>query len=893
MAKETEKNDSEHLDCTWHEKVKNIRASAKRCKKNNTGALPESPESAGAVETPQDSELFADTVNEDLSAQQAFVGNFADTTNEELSAQQVFAGNFADTVNEELSAQQIFVGNEDFYRSLEDSQTAGSPRSSNTVKIPIVPAEYKRFSSVQKSFAAAIVIIAAVLLYGTLKSPSAPTDQMVSTAHQIPESKPPVTEAVHITPQQAKVPEPISDSTEPLSLEIAQTFYLNEDYDQALDVYEKLHKRLPAGTKENLMKDFLQLQQAFCMEKTADNTSANQLFRKLLKSSSPAVRVVAYYHCSLFDMQKKQYLNARTKAYQAIALIDAIDFDKDWSLSLKRDCYFLAAEALTKKVLSLCDADKDLPEDLWGNPGVANELFTKLNETQLRIFLDSGSQRLSQAILGPQIQRFDRQGRLTRYDVTCNGAPVEELLTRFAANCTTDLHWDLDTEEKGIRQRRLYLYLPSATTQQLVTAAAGCTGLVSQVDEKGVINISNPARYSYVSEHISFLSEEAVSLWQKFLIRFPADTRLANIHLAMGLLHTSNGRATESIAEYKLVANRFPHSSLAPFALLNSSKIKKSLHDYSGEREDLKQLVEQFPDAQITGAAYLYLAETTAKAGLNTEAARLYRKVYNLSLSLGSQSTAALGAGRCSYNIGDSKSAAKWLIRYIGLARNSKNENLYSAYFLLGKTYLALENPEAACNAFQYAIQGGASRLAKEEYIETISALVKAYMQQGQFVRSLDMLEGLDSVALSPKESIEVLLLKSRTLRAIGLVDKAIAMLGDRADYVSNPQLKAEIYFELSECYSKKGDLDIAHKKLTEVLILTESGPLAHKIALRLAEISLQLSQNSQTISVCSQLLDLQPPEQIKRRALELMAKAHNQQKNYDRAALALLGQWK
>jgi len=857
MTIENQKTDLGYLSCTWRERVKNIRTMAKRCKKNNTEYFPEAPKSASATEVPSDNELFAGPVHE------------------------------------ELSAQQVFAGNEDFYKSLENTQTAGSTQSFDAGRVSTAQIGHKRFSSVQKALAAAIVLIAAMLLYTILKPQSEPADQMVSAVRQTQTPEPPVTEAVHITPQQAKKPEPILDSTQPLSLKVAQTFYLNEDYDQALGVYEKLHKSLPAGTKENLMRDFLQLQSALCMERTADYTPAGRLLRKVLKSNSPAIRVVAYYHCSLLEMQKKQYLNARTKAYQAIALSDAVDFDKDWSLSLKRDCYFLAAEVLTRKVLSLCDAEKDLPEDLWGTLGAADELFTKLNETQLRTFLNSGSQRLSQAVLGPQIQRFDRQGGLARYDVTCNGAPVEELLARFAANSAIDIHWDLASDEKGIRKRLVYLYLPSATTQQFVTVAAGCTGLVARRDEKGVVNIFNPARYSYVSEHISFLSEEAVSLWQKFLLRFPADTRLANVHFALGLLHTSQGWPTESIAEYKLVANRFSRSSLAPFALLNSSKLKNSLHDYPGGREDLKQLVEQFPDAEIAGKAYLYLADTTAKAGLNTEAARLYRKVYNLSLSSESQSAAALGAGRCSYNMGDCESAAKWLTQYIRLAKDRKNKNLYSAYFLLGKTCLALENSEAACDAFQYALQGGPSRLAKEEYIETISALVGVYMQQGHFVQALDILEDIHSVALSRKESIEILLRKSKVLRAMGLVDKAIAILGDRAEYIPDPQLKAQICFELSDCYIEKGNLDIAHKKLAEVLVLAESGPLSHKIALRLAELCLQLGQNNQAISVCSQLLDLQPSEQIKQKTLDLLAMAYKQQKNYDRAALALLGQWK
>ena len=45
--------------------------------------------------------------------------------------------------------------------------------------------------------------------------------------------------------------------------------------------------------------------------------------------------------------------------------------------------------------------------------------------------------------------------------------------------------------------------------------------------------------------------------------------RLANAHFALGLLQAIRDRIPESIAEYKLVANRFSKASLAPCALLS------------------------------------------------------------------------------------------------------------------------------------------------------------------------------------------------------------------------------------------------------------------------------------------------------------------------------------
>lgn len=865
MTEENQKNDLEDLSRNWHEKLKALRLAMV---KNHGGLNKEPsrqiPESADTVETPSDNELFAGSVHE------------------------------------ELSAEQIFTGDDNFYKSLEDAQSVSVCLQSDARQQLAIPVWCKRFSPVRIILAAAIFLIAAMLLCEllipvTIPAPDSKGQTSSSGSRATTQPQPPVAEAVQAMPKQiSENQQPALDAAQqPASLKIAQTFYLNEEYSQALDVYQKLYENLSTDSKEDLMRDFLQLQMALCMERAADCNQASILLRKVLNSNSPAVRVVASYHYGLLEMQKKQYLNARTKAYQAVALIDAIDFNKDWSLSLKRDCYFLAAEAITREVLSFCDADKDLPKDLWPAFGAADDLFINLDETQLRIFLNSGSQRLPVAVLSPQIQLFENQGGLNYYDITCNGASIEELMARFAANANFDTYWNLGSGEIGVRKQLVYLYLPSATIQQFTTVAAGCAGLLAQKDDKSVLNIYNPAVYSQISEHISILSNEAESLWQEFMLRFPDDKRHANVYFALGLLYAPQKQLMEAIGEYKLVANRFSRSSLAPYALLNSSKIKNSLHDYAGGYEDLKQLVEQFPDTETTTNAYLYYADTAGKANQMGKSVKLYTKVYNLSLSSESQIAAALGAGKSSYRLEDYESAEKWLRQYVKLAAGSPGRDLYLAYLYLGKTYLALKNPDSACTAFQYALLGVPSYLPKEEYIETIPVLVDVYMQKGNFVQALDLLEGITFPTLSQKESVEIVLLKSKVLRAMGLVDKALSVLGDKADYVSDSQLKAEIYFQLCECYIKKGDLNLANKVLTESLILAKPGPLMHEIALRLGDVCLKLGQSSQAISVCLQLLDLQPPEQIKQKALELLASAYNQKENYDKAALALLGQWK
>lgn len=821
---------------------------------------------------------------------------FAGEVHEELSEHEVFAGE----VHEELSERQVFVGDEDFYRRLADSAQADVTQSTfrrawtGASRPLLMPIAHKRFSTIQKVLVVSIAVIAAILVYELF--PAAPTP----TVRQAP-AGPPARDTA--SGRQIQEPPRLAETpAQPLSLKVAETFYLQKDYDKAYAAYNKLRQSLTipttsSGMEGELLRDFLQLKMALCMEKTADSEAARRLFRTVLQSRSPVVRVVANYHMTCIEMQKKQYLKALTRAYQTIALIGAVDSNRGWALSLQRDCYFLVAESVTRNVLSLCDADRDLPEDLWSNPAAPPDHFTGLSEAQLRTFLNSGSERLSKGLLGPQIQKVISPGTPgpPRWSATCHGASIEELLARFSANAGLDINWAFGrtpaTEEIKdiIRKRPVSLYLPAATPQQFVSIAAGCVGLLARLDGKKTVDIFNPADYSSLSEHVSSLSQEAISLWQRFLLTFHGDERIPNAHFALGLLQAQEGHVADATAGYKLVANRFSQSSLAPFALLHSSKLKADLRDYFGAQEDLKQLVELYPDSEIADQACLYLADATMKAQLYKEAARLYRKVYNLDLSLESQTASAIGAARCFYERKEHQSAAKWLTRYIKLAGDGTNKDLYSAYFLLGKTNLALGNPEAACDAFQYALAG---QLSREEYVETISNLVKGYMEQEHFVEALDVLENVRPWRFSQKESIDILLLKSRVLRAMGLVDKAIAALGDRAEYTSAPQLKAKISFELAKCHAAKGNLELASSSLTKSLILVEPGPLAHKAACELADVCLKLDRNSQAILICMQLLDLGPSAQIKQKALNVLATAYKRQRNYDKAAAALLGQW-
>jgi len=133
------------------------------------------------------------------------------------------------------------------------------------------------------------------------------------------------------------------------------------------------------------------------------------------------------------------------------------------------------------------------------------------------------------------------------------------------------------------------------------------------------------------------------------------------------------------------------------------------------------------------------------------------------------------------------------------------------------------------------------------------------------------------------------LLLKSKTLRAIGLAEDATTVLAERAQYLTEPHLRASIILELARCEIAIQNHVGARAHLTEVLSLVEPGPIAHQVSLELAGVCLKLNDIQQAISICTKLMESSASTQIKEQASRTLAAAYSKQQNYDKAALALL----
>ena len=807
---------------------------------------------------------------------------------------------FATETSNSISERDVFVGTEDFHKTLSQLDDGRKPKKSSTEK--------RHYSTPQKILALGITTLLITLICVLITPrPKKTTDEtFTATPKPAPAADFNTNESLQSrtttdisTPNQPQdiSAQPVEILSEPVSLGYAEKLYLQRSYAKAFDMYKNIFDRfsmpdISISKDDELLRDFCRLKMAFCKKAVADYESAYNLLIKALQSPSPAIKAFANYKLCFIDMNNKQFKKARARAYQALAMADAIDFDPKWIQAFKSDCHFLIAESMTLDILSLSNSDKNMPEDTWISFNCTDDPFTNLQNQDLIKFLNSGSEQLNKSLFIPRIEKSesnDSDGYLT---VICRDCSTEEVMSRLASNAKLNISWvssnsnSSDAIGPAIRNRPVTIYTPAAPSQQIVKMAAGCAGLLAQIDDTNTINISDLQDYKSLDEHISLLNKEAISLWKSFLLTYYNDARIPNAHFALGKLFVVQNNLPSAIAEFKFTATNFSNTDFAPIALLHSSLIKSQIYDYTGAGLDLKQLIEQYQDSPITDQACLCLAETNFQTQNYDQASKNYQKVYYLSPNRDYQIKAALGAAKSFYEQKDFENSEQWFNNYFKIVKNKNGEEYYLAYFTFGQASLAMNKTQQACNAFRSALSDNKS---KDQYLTTLLALIESYIQKKDFVTAIKQIEQLPLEQFSPVQYTKILLMKSKVFRYIGLAENALSLLGDKAEYLSDPQLKSEIMLEISRCHVSQGNLTEAEKTLSKVITIVEPGDYADQIKLELAQVLLDQNKPDQTISICTKIVDSNTDKEIKEKASKLASEAYKLKNDYNNAAAVLL----
>jgi len=805
----------------------------------------------------------------------------------------------------DFSARDLFAGDEEFFLAIEND--GKSPIVKQLTKAPdaIASGISRLFSNTMVIVVINLLAIAVFLSYLLLKPGKArfiavPTaaasansgfeaSDQHSDAQAQPQQQPADTQANSRLTVSETTAEVLDTA---ISWELAEKLYTNKEYAQSYHVFEKLSDNLITNVPaDDFLKDFFQLKMAMCIGHSDDQSTLSQLFTTTLQSQCPTVRALSNYHLIFAENRSNHYMLARARAYRTLALLETIE--DNFSSSFEADCYFMIAEAMTKQVLMLSSSSFEdgedsisagkLPGQLWSDT-LPIETVPQMTQSQLRVFLQTGLYELGEGAVGPRIQKRPNLGIGSQWSAVALDAPLEEMISKFASAASQNIIWHGNADE--VKRRAVTMYLPQSSQQLVPEVAAGSVGLIARFDGKDIV-MYNPDSYTNLDQHKAILVNESIALWQRFLIRYRGDHRTANAHYAIGLLKERSDEAIGSLSEYKLVSSSYSHNPLAPFALLNSSKIKTDMHDYSGARADLDELLIQYPDCKVADQASLYLAEATLQDQLYESAIKRFKKVYNMDINPTSRRSSAFGLGKCFFEISDYSQARKWLTHAIRITENPADYRVSPAYLMLGKVCIGLGDYKGASKAFRNAMNQSGDNT---EYLAITLELIQNEVRQENYLEALDLLKSIPLTRLSQEASCEVLIVKAQVLRALDLTDTAISLLRRKVEFVADSAIRATLGFELAQCYANAGSFALARRELNENMAYLPSGDITVEANLLLAEICVELKDYIRTRTVCKQILRNTDDLQVKKRISDLLGRMYMETNEPEKAAMAYAG---
>lgn len=792
---------------------------------------------------------------------------------------------FGDTAKMDVTARDMFGGDLSTVRREDSRQSQGGTSPQVTPAYGVK----KSFNFTQFIMLINLLAVTGVLVYlvrrpaGTITVPtSAAAETAAPTTNTAPVEQDPSDPAALLkNSDMGRLATEALDGA--VSLQTAEAFYAARDYLKAAYIYERLRRNLTTRTiQDEALADWLTLQMALCMQKTHEQHLMAELFTRALKSRSPAVRALSHYNLAFIQNHNRSFLEARQHAYQALALLKT--FDTYIPQTIEADCYFLAAESLTRHLLRANNLGDDLPGSAWSESQPIHSLPIT-DQEQLGFLLTEGIETLNQAVISPKVECDSQQSVGSQWSAYALDGPLDQLLWQYAAQAGINL--SLSSLTTTARQHKSTLFLPRVDRNYLAEIAAGTAGLVWRYDGQ-TGQVYDPSMFEDSDAFRTTMAQEAIAMWQRFLLRYRGDNRTPNAHYCLGQLYTIADQTPTALGEYKLLVTQFSNDPLAPYALLGSSKIKTNLMDYQGAQLDLNELLIRYPNTKVMDEAMLHLAEATMNSGGYEDAAEMFERLYHLNINQETRRQSAYGLGKCAYEQGRFEDAAKWLTQTLTLIDDKNDKRVTLACYMLGKAFIRTGQYVEAAAALRKAIDG---KLDNPEYVRIILELADTEMKREQYLTAMDILESIPEARLTQEDAVEVMLARARLYRQIDVPATAISLLRRKIEFIAESRLRARMSLELAECYLQNDEPALARRELNDSVQYLPAGGDAQRAVFLLARIAHLSGASQQAESLCLDALKLNvQDETLRRQICDLLGTIYTADKAYDRAALAYAG---
>lgn len=653
----------------------------------------------------------------------------------------------------------------------------------------------------------------------------------------------------------------------------AENAFALRDHKTALDRYGRLMLGSRSMPGEATSGEFFLFRVAECVWSLGRPEAAQKLLKKLTSAESPAVRGAA--HAALAEMAEAEgeLLAARTLAYRGTAALAVLETP----LPLEADCEYIAARALTRKVNALYDSRQAVP---WARLQ-RSDPFAGLAEPAARRLLEEGAAAGRSARAGVGGIKIEQVGQ--RWRLSAAKATVEDVLNQFAAAAGMNVQWA--SADAAARRRTVDVQIREMASQRVVEVVAGTAGLVARFAPERV-TVHDAGSAGSLQDQQTVLGGEAESVWRRFALRYGGDARLGEGSFALAALHEWMGDKVSALRQYQFVAKQYTSQPrISPEALLRSATIRTDLRDYAGAEQDLLELLDVFPQYPRSADVYAKLGRLKSLVGKPAEALTLLSRVLTFDVTPDVRRETMLAASDCCFAKGDYDAACHWMSELLGQKGELSQEAVVEACGRLGQFEAARGNHNAAIGAYRRALQSSPSR---SKYVELVLGVARSHQAAGDPVGSLRVLGRLNGQDMSPDRLADWLMQLSSAYRAMNLPDRARLAIRKHGGAVTDTALQSRLVLEQARCLAEEGELAAARQAMTEALAKMGGSEEARAASLDLAELCLKMSDAGQAIILAEDTLRAKCSDEQRRRALELMGRAHLARNEYEKAVRAL-----
>ena len=352
-----------------------------------------------------------------------------------------------------------------------------------------------------------------------------------------------------------------ASKTEPASWTAAEKLRRDGKPAAALVQYAALAE----GEPDAAVRSLLVMRQGQCLIDLRRPDDARGQFRGARESSSATVRALANFHIAKLDAAERLGLEARRRAYEALATDAA-----HWPAGLEEACDLVVARSLVDQAFMLCNS----PDSAGGKaPDCIDPFADKPPEAIHRALMASCPDRKPSALDIPVAEL--NVGDAGRFQIRWNKVPLEDFLGRLATVANIPLRWH-ESVAPDARRRCVSLCAEFPSSMRAAEIACGQVGLVARFTGEEVV-VHDPGSCQTEADRRELICQEAFSAWRRMLLRAPAAEAAAPGHLLLGMLYEAMGQTASALSEYRYIPRAYPHERASAEALLRCGRLRMGL----------------------------------------------------------------------------------------------------------------------------------------------------------------------------------------------------------------------------------------------------------------------------------------------------------------------------